>query len=77
MVASTSAFISTTRLPCWNASRMTLRAELDRAGDVDDHVDLRRAADGERVLGDDRLAPPDRLVERGLGAGGDDVVAPA
>ena len=43
MVASTSAFIATTCLPCSNASSATRRAELDRARDVDDDVDAARS----------------------------------
>ena len=38
-------------------------AELDRARHVDDDVDLGRAADQERVLGDGRQALANRVVE--------------
>ena len=39
MVPSSSAFISTTCLPCSIASSVTCARELDRAGDLDDRVD--------------------------------------
>ena len=40
MVASTSAFISTTDLPMLEGLEDDLRAELDRAGDIHDHIDF-------------------------------------
>ncbi len=41
-------------------------AELDRACDVDDNVDLARTAHHEGVLGDDRLALANCLIKLGL-----------
>ncbi len=45
MVASSSAFMSTTCLPFAERLEDDVRAELDRAGDVDEHVDLLGAAE--------------------------------
>ena len=53
-----------------------VRAELDRAGDVDDHVDLRGAAQQHWVFGHDRLTLADRLVHGGLRAVALHVAAP-
>ncbi len=41
--------------------------ELNRAGDVDDDVDLVRVADEEWILGDSRTPGTDRLVQCRLG----------
>ena len=70
MVASTSAFISTTGLPWRNASRMTWAPNSTEPVTSTTTSISGRAADGNGVLGDDRLPRPHRLVERRLGAGG-------
>ena len=75
MVASTSAFISTTDLPCPNASRMTCAPNsTEPVTSTTTSISL-GAADQERVLGDDRDAPADRVVELRLRLGHGDVVA--
>ena len=45
-----------------------LRAELDRAGEVDEHVDLLGAAEQERVVGDDDAVGADRVLDLVLAA---------
>ena len=40
-----------------------MRTELDRSGDVDEHVDVGAARQQERILADDRLALRDEIVE--------------
>src|SRR5258708_14293047 len=50
--------------------------ELDRARDIDDHIDLARAAHHEGVLGHGGLALANGLVELGLRPRHDDIVEP-
>ena len=44
-----------------------VRPELDRAGDLADHVDVLAAAEQERIVGHDRAAGRRGVVERVLG----------
>ena len=73
-MASSSAFIRTMCLPLRERLEHDLRAELDRAGEVDEDVDLLGAAEQERVVGDDGAVRADRVLDLGL-AGRDDGVA--
>ena len=45
-----------------------LRAELDRAGEVDEHVDLLGAAEQERVVRDDDAVRTDRVLDLAPGS---------
>ena len=76
IVASISAFSSTTSLPCANASSSTRAPELDRAGRLDQHVDMLGPRQEHRVLGGDDASGSDRVVERLLRVGDDRFAVP-
>src|SRR3989454_11875768 len=75
MVESTSAFISTTGFPNWKASRMTWAPNsTEPVTSTTTSISLERQI-AKGVIGDDRYASPNGVIERALGVGGDDVVA--
>ena len=63
IVASSSAFIRITCLPCSNASIDHVRAELDRSGHVHQRIDLGRAGQECPILGDGGAVARDRFLE--------------
>ena len=62
---SSSAFISTTCLPCVDRGEHRGQRLLDRAGHLDHHVDMRAGRDQQRILGHRRQAGFDGAGERG------------